>query len=256
MFCIVFIGVFDSKVVNDETELQVLVTVAPESWSVAAWSVSMGIEMLLEAFVRNEASLWQAVHSFAYFEVHKAIWGYEFIQFVLDDDFNGNESVRDAGILESFEDVVEVEIFEVKASPLSIGIRYGAVGHDLSGEHVGCRGADISWIFDEIAAHGEPCAVLFFFLGSLVADKFDAGSFSAFRNLIGVDGEHRLGADWHAFTDTVHQAAELVRPTEVPISFGERIRDEVCVFEAQPCCRVNDCVCLKHEQLLVDHLLH
>ena len=53
IFCIFFARLFYSKVVDDETELEVLGVVTPESWSVAAWFVSMRVEVFLEAFIRN-----------------------------------------------------------------------------------------------------------------------------------------------------------------------------------------------------------
>jgi hypothetical protein len=90
MIGMLFANVLDSKVVDDEAENDGTCRVFPETWGSWCWIVAILDEMLGEALVGDDASLFEAVHAFFDFNVHPAVRCDNVKEMVSVDDFLGN----------------------------------------------------------------------------------------------------------------------------------------------------------------------
>jgi hypothetical protein len=67
MVDIVFVDVLHTKIVKDKGEVDGAPVMTPVSWCDSALAVSCFVKAFGEGFLRNDASLWEAVHSTSHF---------------------------------------------------------------------------------------------------------------------------------------------------------------------------------------------
>ncbi len=79
----------------------------------------------------------------------------------------------DLGIFGPFQWCHKVKIGMICVGKLSPFRRYDTVEEDFYEQQVGCWGAYIIWIVDEVAAHRGSCPIWILFLGSHVAHELD-----------------------------------------------------------------------------------
>ena len=73
MFSITLLCVFDTEVINDQTEDKVAVLVEPQSRCVRKWLVSVWGKEILESIVGYATSLRKAIHAFTNLSIYGAL---------------------------------------------------------------------------------------------------------------------------------------------------------------------------------------
>ena len=110
---VVDLAIFYTKVVNNKAEPNWFRDVAPEAQCVSGWYIAKGCKMLFGLFVCDDASLWEAIHSFGYFKIYKTVWLHEVLKVVLRNDFAWDEVNLNSYVFFAVHWGIEVKIFEV-----------------------------------------------------------------------------------------------------------------------------------------------
>lgn len=64
MLCILVTYILDAKVIKNKGDSGVAVAVAPESWGVRCWAVTIGCKVLGKLLIGDYTGLFQSIHSF------------------------------------------------------------------------------------------------------------------------------------------------------------------------------------------------
>ena len=73
MFSITLLHVFDTKVIDDQTEDKAAVLVEPQSRCVRKWLISVRGKEILESIIGYVTSLREAIHAFANLSVYSTL---------------------------------------------------------------------------------------------------------------------------------------------------------------------------------------
>eukprot|EP00978_Attheya_sp_CCMP212_P005235 scaffold11617_cov53-Attheya_sp.AAC.2 len=138
--------------------------------------ISPWFEDLGETILGDFPGLRETVHAFAHLSIYEAIAD-EGGKVVGADEFFGDHFDGDADVFVNFHVVVEVEILDVDAHVFAALVGGRTIPMCLDSGDVGCWGAHISGVIDEIPASGETDSVSLFFLGPNVADGLDGAIF-------------------------------------------------------------------------------
>ena len=128
---VVFAEVFDAEVIYTEGERSLAGFVAPESWGVFHWFVSVGAEFSNELFECNYAGFLESVHASADFKIDVTVGFDGEVVFV--HDFLWDEIASDADVLVVAHGGAEVEVLyiETEVSCAVFCIGDGAVDVDF-----------------------------------------------------------------------------------------------------------------------------
>jgi hypothetical protein len=106
-----FADIFDSKIVKNETESCAACAMAPETGGAIDRVVIVGGEVCFELLVGNNAGLLQSIHASPDFDVDPAVWSGDVFEFVLIDDFLGDDVEVEAHVLVARHGSAKVEVF-------------------------------------------------------------------------------------------------------------------------------------------------
>ena len=183
--------VFDTKVVDDQGEVDGSCLVGPESGGDVGWRISKGGEDRGKAILCNFSGLRETIHAFAHFGINIAIFD-EVGKFVGIDEFLWDHIDADSDVLINFHVVVEVEIFDIHTHVFCIGGGDDTIPMGFDRGDIGGWSADISRVIDEVAPGGEANLVSFFFLWTDITDRFYVCGFAAFGDLASLDEKNRV----------------------------------------------------------------
>jgi hypothetical protein len=179
-----FREVFHAKVVNTEDECGAFCAVAPEAWCERHGGVAVGGELLDELVECDNGSLFEAVHTAAYFEVDKTVGGDLDVVAVIVPDFLWNDGRLDTHVLEIGHGGSEEIVFDVetKVTGAVFGVRNCAVEVEFGVEHGDGWGAGIAGIVEFVTAGGHADAMGLFFLWTNITDKVGVSNFTVPRD--------------------------------------------------------------------------
>jgi hypothetical protein len=121
MVDVVFVDVLHAKIVNDEGETDGAPVVPPVSWCDSALAVSCFVKAFGEEVLRNDASLWEAIHSTSHFAENIAIRISFVKECVFIDDVLWEEFEFHPEVLEAIHGRHEVKVLDVDGHELCIG---------------------------------------------------------------------------------------------------------------------------------------
>jgi hypothetical protein len=196
MVSVSVVSVFVSKIVDNQTEVDVSHDMGPQASGVGAWGESMGSKMFDELLVCQDACLGQAVRVTGDLEEDKAVVN-EIKETIL-----VNDGLRDGGdgnspIRIAWHGGAEVESFEVKICKPHTGSQDDAVEKDIDGGNVSGGGADFYWVIYQVTANGKAYAFCFLFVRAFGGDKTCICGLATWQQMTMVEVRHRLGSGGH-----------------------------------------------------------
>jgi hypothetical protein len=170
MIGVVATGVLYPEIVHDEGEHGLSSLVLPQSGSVAALEVSMGLETLFKELVGQDASLGKAIHAFGNLDVDVVVVD-QLHEVVFVNDLLGNETDVNPHVFCLFHGSVEVEILDIETHRFGATVGTNSIGETFESSDVRRWSAGAVWVLDEIAAYGEPGTFDLRLLETLAADE-------------------------------------------------------------------------------------
>jgi len=125
-----FANVFDTKVINNENELDRTPFVLPQSRRCGAFIIASLFKSPAEEVVGQFSTLWQAIASSYNFIVYPSIVDKR-QQIVFVNDLLGNVRELDADILWTFHRGLEIKVLGIKTNKFGIGARQDTIDHEL-----------------------------------------------------------------------------------------------------------------------------
>ena len=74
MIGIIGIVIFDAKIIHTEAKCDGSSVVSPQTYCVGDWFVTMGFKIVNEIIICENGGLFEAVHSFGYFDMYLVRW--------------------------------------------------------------------------------------------------------------------------------------------------------------------------------------
>jgi hypothetical protein len=121
MVDVVFVDVLHAKIVDNEGETDGAPVVLPVSWCDSALAVSYFVKAFGEDVLRNDASLWEAIHSMSHFAENIAIRVHFVMECTFIDDVLWEEFKFHPEVLVAIHGCHEVEVLDVGSHELCIG---------------------------------------------------------------------------------------------------------------------------------------
>jgi len=112
---VLYVGDFNTEIVDDEAENNTLPDVTPEARGVLALVVALCGQLLFEELVGDDAGLGEAVHSFLNFNVHPSLFVDQVPEFVFFNDFFRDDVESEAHVFRIGHRSVEVEVGQFDA---------------------------------------------------------------------------------------------------------------------------------------------
>ena len=253
MLGVVFPDVLDSKVVDDEGESDGSSAVAEEAGSVGGSKVAVGGEVLGEAFVCEDACLRKAVHAFADFGQDVVVVD-EGLQLVLSHDVRWDIFDGDPNILVARHWCAEVEIFDVDRHKLGVWSGEDAIDEDFDSGEVGSRRADVAFVDNAVASHGETDAFGFGFVWAEGGDDAEVSG-NAVGWFVGVfDEKESVRPAVGVRMMSLGEASDFCCGAMYPLG-GVSAAQELGILEGGAGCGIEDGVGVVEEPLVVGEVL-
>jgi hypothetical protein len=204
-----FFRVFDTKIINHESERDVACVVFPQARGDWGRGITVRGKERSEAVIRNLTGLRKAVHAAANLNVDivmvdergKGIFSHDGLW----DDGNG-----DPHVFILIHGSVQVKILEIASH--EAGIRSGddAVEEKFDGGEVGGLGADVAGIINSIATNGETDAARVILFGAEGSNNAQVGRFFVFWNGGIWKEEHGFGTGFHFRAVPLAEATKFI----------------------------------------------
>jgi len=148
-----FVGVSDGKVVHNQGASDVAAVILPETRCERTGMVPKGLEKGLQLVIGKFASLWEAIHSAADFDIDVTIVD-EVVEAIVCHDVGGNNGDGDAHVrvVGGLHGGAEAKILEIAHHAASIGGGDNAVEEEFGSGEICSFGADVTLIVNMIAA--------------------------------------------------------------------------------------------------------
>ena len=145
MKCVLFVAIFDAKVINNKDKRDVACVVLPKPGCVTAFVVAVGSEALAEKVVGKDSGLGKAVHTFSYFCIYPSV-GDKLMKIVFSLNFRRDVVDVEADVFIGWKGCAEVKVANIHAHIFGNGIRNSAVEVNFGSGEVGSSSADVTGI--------------------------------------------------------------------------------------------------------------
>jgi hypothetical protein len=194
MVSVATLEVFYAEVVDDKGENDCSLIVFPEAVCEVHWRVSMWSKKFDKLVVGDFAGLWEAVHASLDLDVDKAVadFGSQIVQ-VHDGIWDHVDGY--SHVLISVHGRSQVEVLEVASHEFCAWCRDDAVEEELGIDETSGFGADVTRIFDAVAADGPTYSEWVLLFWPVSADDSEIRDFATLLgDLFGVDKENGVGS--------------------------------------------------------------
>lgn len=189
-----FAHIFDPKVVHYEAEGDGTSGVGEKARDLVRLDIAMGFEVGDKGIIGDSASLGEAIHAFADFNVDKTLFINNGCEIVLVNDWLWDDRDVDTHVFVTCHGIVEVEILDVHAHEFGIRGADDTVEEDLGCGDAGCFGADVMGVVNEVAANSVANAPWVSFEGSVRCHNSEVSGFATFGNGRAWDEEHGVSS--------------------------------------------------------------
>ncbi len=191
---IIAIGVVDGKVIHDQGKLHIPSVMAPEARSEWTGVITMKWEQALEVVISEASGLWEAIHAFPDFHIDMAIVD-KVMEIVMVHDCVGNGGDVDVhvSIISGWHGCAEVKIFKITDQASRAWCGDDAIEKEFCSDDIGSFGADVTTVFDPIAAHSPLDAVWVGFFRPVCTNNAQICGMFAFWDNRERDEKHGVG---------------------------------------------------------------